>query len=89
MNDSNNLNTVRISKDELLKSLVPVILRQTDYDEEKAKEKLIEHNFNLKELLYEYMGVNSTKIQKSCTTSNQERYRLTRNSLDDANKKLW
>ena len=86
---SEKTTTIRIEKDKLIDSLIPVVLRQTDYDEGKAKEKLQEHNFNLKSLLYEYMGINLEKKEKVCVTSNQERYRVIRNTFDQANKKFW
>ena len=39
---------LRIDKETLLKNLVPVVIRQTDYTEEQAKKKLEEHKFDLK-----------------------------------------
>ena len=43
--------TLRINKETLLKNLVPVVLRQTDYTEDQASDKLQEHNYDLKKVL--------------------------------------
>ena len=76
---------IRIKKEQLIKTLVPVVMRQTDYTEEVATEKLEEHSYDLKKVLYEWMGVPIEKDEKPCETSNQERYRLIRNTLDGRN----
>lgn len=73
---------IRIKKEHLIKTLIPVILRQTDYTEEIARNKLEEHNYDLKQILYEWMDIPLKKDDVICETSNQERYRLIRNVLD-------
>ena len=80
--------TLRINKETLLKNLVPVVLRQTDYTEEQAKEKLEEHMFDLKKVLYEWMGVDIKKEEVKRSTGSQERYRVIRKTMDDAGKKF-
>ena len=80
--------TLRINKETLLKNLVPVVLRQTDYTEEQAKEKLEEHMFDLKKVLYEWMGVDINKEEVKRSTGSQERYRVIRKTMDDAGKKF-
>ncbi len=80
--------TLRINKETLLKNLVPVVLRQTDYTEEQAKEKLEEHTFDLKKVLYEWMGVDIKKEEVQRPTGSQERYRVIRKTMDDAGKKF-
>jgi len=83
LNSKSNTNSiVSIEKPELLKSLVPIILRQTDYTEEVAAAKLEQHNFNLKAVLYEWIGCPLIKKEIVCKTSNQERYRLIRQTMD-------
>lgn len=87
--DQNNVQqTFRINKETLLKNLVPVVLRQTDYTEEQAKEKLEEHTFDLKKVLYEWMGVDIKKEEVQRSTGSQERYRVIRKTMDDAGKKF-
>jgi hypothetical protein len=80
--------TLRITKETLLNNLIPVVLRQTDYTEEQAKNKLEEHNFDLKKVLYEWMGVDIKKEEVHCSTGSQERYRVIRQTMDDAGKKF-
>ena len=46
--DNQPTQTLRIPKETLLNNLIPVVLRQTDYTEEQAQNKLEEHNFDLK-----------------------------------------
>lgn len=86
--DNQPTQTLRITKETLLNKLVPVVLRQTDYTEEDAKNKLEEHNFDLKTVLYEWMGVEIKKDEVHCSTGSQERYRVIRKTMDDAGKKF-
>tara|TARA_B100000963_G_scaffold181809_1_gene158071 strand:+ start:748 stop:1035 length:288 start_codon:yes stop_codon:yes gene_type:complete len=86
--EDNQQQTLRINKETLLKNLVPVVLRQTDYNEEQAKEKLEEHMFDLKKVLYEWMGVDIEKKEVKCNTGSQERYRVIRQTMDEAGKKM-
>ena len=86
--DNQPTQTLRITKETLLNKLVPVVLRQTDYTEEQAKNKLEEHNFDLKKVLYEWMGVEIKKEEVHCSTGSQERYRVIRQTMDDAGKKF-
>ena len=65
--------------------LCELVIRQTDYDKNKAEEKLKEHNNNVKEIIREYMGGNqSEKGAKS--TINQEIYSQIRDLMDTASK---
>lgn len=86
--DNQPTQTLRITKETLLNNLIPVVLRQTDYTEEEAKNKLEEHNFDLKKVLYEWMGVEIKKEEVQCSTGSQERYRVIRQTMDDAGKKF-
>ncbi len=48
------------------------ILRQTDYDEQTAKEKLVQFNFVVEHVVRDYLGlplVSATAHKKSATTS--------------------
>lgn len=80
--------TLRINKETLLKNLIPVVLRQTDYTEEVARKKLEEHTFDLKKVLYEWMGVDIEKQEVQRNTGSQERYRVIRQTMDEASKKM-
>ena len=86
---SENVNhTFRITEENLLIKLVPVVIRQTDYTEEVAREKLLKHKFDLKKVLFEWMGVDLKKEEENCVTGSQERYRVIRSTMDDASRKF-
>jgi hypothetical protein len=80
--DANTKHVIRISKEQLLNTLVPMVMRQTDYDTDMATTKLVEHNYDLKKVLYEWMDIPIEKNEPVCGTSNQERYRLIRQTMD-------
>ena len=44
--------------------------------------------FDLKKVLYEWMGVDIEKKEEQCSTGSQERYRVIRQTLDEAGKKM-
>ena len=60
-----------------------VVMRQTDYSEEKALEKLKEHDMVALTVVKEYMGI-PLKKQKKDLTANQAVFREFRTFLDDA-----
>ena len=43
--------------------LVQVVMRQTDYDETKAREKLQEHKYDVAQTIREYMNPNPNPSQ--------------------------
>jgi len=61
---------------------VELVVRQTDYNQEKAKSELERYDYNYLNLLKDYMGVKD-KTENVCVTSNQERYRLIRETMDN------
>ena len=73
-----------------IKNLVDVVLRQTDYTEEKAIEKLKEHNNDIIAIVREYMCGSAIKKPQTIDTSNkstnQQIYGEIRNLMDDAAK---
>ena len=73
-----------------IKNLVDVVLRQTDYTEEKAIEKLKEHNNDIIAIVREYMCGSAIKKPNTIDTSNksmnQQIYGEIRNLMDDAAK---
>jgi hypothetical protein len=60
---------------------VQIILRQTDYSEEVAREKLKEHNFNEIAVIKSYFGI-SEKKPTALKSINQEIYKQIRYKLD-------
>ena len=70
---------VNITIEQIEKTLIPVIKRQTDYTDEIAKQKLIEYNYDLKSILNEFMGIKSK--ENKVLTCNQTRFDIYRNVL--------
>lgn len=60
-----------------------VVIRQTDYDKEKALEKLKEHNMVTLDVIKEYMGIPLKREMRKVTT-NQAIFREFRTFLDEA-----
>jgi len=60
-----------------------VIMRQTDYSEEKSLEKLKEHDLNVVSVVHEYLGVKSVE-KKDVRTTNQKVFGEFRKFLDEA-----
>jgi hypothetical protein len=74
------------------KALVDLVIRQTDYDEDKAMIKLIEWNYNYLNVIKEYMNPNFQNVKKKekTGTKNQMIYGEIRSFMDDVNKQaLW
>ena len=65
--------------------LCKLIMRQTDYDQNKAEEKLKEHNNDARKIIREYIG--GTQREKTTkSTINQEIYSQIRELMDTASK---
>lgn len=63
--------------------LIQIILRQTDYTEEIAREKLIENNGDHILVIKKYMGLHDKK-QEPVKSLNQEIYKQLRYKLDSS-----
>jgi len=59
---------------------VNMICRQTDYNEEQAREKLEKNNYNYQKVLNEYFGIK--EAPKKEQTTNQQIYGEIRNLMD-------
>ena len=72
----------------LNRTLIDVIIRQTDYTEEKAIEKLTEHKNDVIAIVREYMGVVKPPTRNDVVKSsmNQQIFSEIRNLMDDAAK---
>lgn len=64
---------------------IQMIVRQTTYTYDEACNKYLSHKQNVEDVLKEYLGV-VEKEPHVCKTSNQERFRLIREVMDDASK---
>jgi hypothetical protein len=79
---SNNEHTHNKSIDEILN----IIIRQTTYTFDEAKNKLIEHNNNYVSVINEYINPNNIAHKKSVTpnkSTNQQIYYEIRKFLDN------
>ena len=72
----------------LNRTLIDVIIRQTDYTEEKAIDKLTEHKNDVLAIVREYMGVVKppTRNETIKSSTNQQIFSEIRNLMDDAAK---
>lgn len=76
---------------EIVSDNIGIISRQTDYDTETIKQKLLEHNNNTTEVIREYMKSSASNTKninkKQCNTKlsvNQQIYKEIRGMMDDA-----
>ena len=67
-----------------LNELIQMIIRQTDYTEVVAREKLIENNYNSLLVIKKYMGLDD-KPKESIKSVNQEIYKQLRHKLHNPN----
>ena len=63
--------------------LCDIIMRQTNYNKKECEDKLLLHNYNIINVINEYMGIESKTIQKK-TSTNQMMYGEFRSFLDNA-----
>jgi len=79
-----------IDNDDMIEK-IGIITRQTDYDEETIKQKLIEYNYDHMKVIKEYMGLDKkeNKNKGKITSLKQEIYKQIRQKIDvsDFNKK--
>jgi hypothetical protein len=68
-----------------IENLRSLVMRQTNYDEESAIKKIIEHDLDVMKVIREYMNVSNTSKTKSKST-NQLMYGEFRKFLDDASR---
>lgn len=71
-----------------LKEYCGVVMRQTDYNEDKAMAKLIEHDLNVFAIVKEYLGVKD-KPEHDTRTTNQKVFGEFRKFLDDASARFY
>jgi len=72
---------ISLVETELIDEKIQMVMRQTDYNEELAKKKLTEHDFDEIATIKSYLGVPEKKTTR-ITSINQEIYKQLRNKLD-------
>jgi hypothetical protein len=80
------LEEITLVETDQIDAKVQIILRQTDYTSDQAKEKLQEFNFNEEEVIRDYFGVSKKTTQQKITSVNQTIYKQLRGYLDGAMK---
>ena len=65
-------------------SNIDIILRQTNYSKEEAREKLLEYNNDYIAVIKAYLGVKKEVNKPDITSVNQEIYKQLRLKLDSA-----
>jgi hypothetical protein len=63
---------------------IQLIMRQTDYNEEKAREKLGEFKFDELAVIRDYFGIAEKKVVEPVKSVNQAIYKQLRGHLDGA-----
>ena len=76
---SGNISLVETSQ---IEDKVQKILRQTDYSEETAREKLSQHNYDEIQVIKSYLGIAEKKAPSTVKSLNQEIYKQLRYKLD-------
>lgn len=78
------LEEITLVETDQIDAKVQIILRQTNYTTEQAKEKLQQFNFNEEEVIREYFGVAKKPTSAKITSVNQTIYKQLRGYLDGA-----
>jgi hypothetical protein len=73
--------TISFTNNNEIQEKVEMILRQTDYSEEEAKNKLKDHNYDHIQVIKSYLGITEKK-EPPVKTVNQEIYKQIRYRLD-------
>ena len=76
-------NNLPLVETELIDYKIQIVIGQTDYNEETAREKLIENGFNEIATIKSYLGIPEKKSEK-VTSINQEIYKQMRYKLDSS-----
>jgi len=66
---------------------IQLIIRQTDYNEEIAREKLRQFDYNEVSVIKDHFGITEKKAPSPIKSINQAIYKQLRNHLDGAVKK--
>ena len=79
------MDSISLVETDKINSKVEIIMRQTDYNEEKAIEKLKLFNFNEIDVIRDYFGISEKKEKiQEVKSVNQTIYKQIRGHLDGA-----
>lgn len=74
---------ISLVETDLIEDKVQKVLRQTDYTEEIAREKLKHHGYDEVAAIKSYLGITEKKAPPKVASVNQEIYRQLRHKLDN------
>jgi hypothetical protein len=74
--------TISFIETEQINDKIAIVLRQTDYTNEEAREKLREFNYDHTKVIKNFLGISTEKKALQVKSLNQEIYRQLRNKLD-------
>jgi len=77
------MENISLVETELIDEKIQKVLRQTNYSEEEAREKLKENDFDEIKIIKSYLGIIEKK-QSKITSINQEIYKQLRYKMDDS-----
>ena len=80
------MDNINLIETEKIEEKVQILLRQTDYSPEVAREKLAEHGYNELNVIRSYFGITEKPKEKQVKSVNQEIYKQLRGHLDGAMK---
>jgi hypothetical protein len=80
------MNNISLVETDQIDRKIQIILRQTDYTEEKAREKLQQFDFNEIAVIKDYFGITEKKAPVPIKSVNQAIYKQLRSHLDGAMK---
>ena len=78
------MDNITLVETEQINGKIQIILRQTDYNEEKAREKLSEFNYDEIAVIRDYFGILHKKTEEPIKSVNQSIYKNIRGHLDGA-----
>jgi hypothetical protein len=78
------MDNIPLVETDQLDGKIQIVMRQTDYTEAKAREKLRELNFNEMAVIRDYFGIAEKKPSEKITSVNQAIYKQLRSHLDGA-----
>lgn len=78
------MNNISLIETDKIDGKIQIVMRQTDYTEEKAREKLGEFSFDEMAVIRDYFGIYKKKTPEKISSVNQEIYKQLRGHLDGA-----
>jgi len=77
------MNNISLIETAQIDSKIQIVMRQTDYTEEKAREKLGEFKFDEIAVIRDYFGISKKKEPEKVSSVNQAIYKQIRGHLDE------